>query len=327
MRTIISFLLVLAALPGSVQAFELQGHRGARGLAPENTIPGFQKALEVGVNTLELDLVMSKDGHILIGHDPVLGGHIVRDESGQWISDPGPRVYALEYAEIKKFDVGRINPNHRYARQFADQTPADGTRMPTLGELSTFLRERAVKNLNLNIETKINPLKPEDGPRPENFIGALIELLNKTDLRREQKITLQSFDWRTLRLMNRRAPDITTACLTAQQSWLDNVQVGQPGASPWTDGLDVDDHGGSVPRLVKVAGCKIWSPHFRDLTPARLAEARALGLRTIVWTVNEPGDIRAMLDLGVDGIISDYPDRVHQDMAARGMALPASLRP
>lgn len=325
MNKIISIIL-LAALPWGAQAFELQGHRGARGLAPENTIAGFIKALEVGVHTLELDIVMSKDLTPHIGHDPVLGGHIVR-QNGQWIADPGPRVFDLTREEIARYDVGRINPNHRYARQFPDQRAQDGVAMPTLFALSElFFKEPSLKSVALNIETKINPLRPDDGPTPEAFMTVLMEILTKSDLRAKAKdITIQSFDWCTLRRAQ-MYQGITTACLTAEQSWLDNVQAGRPGPSPWTAGFDVDDYNGSVPRLVQAVGCKIWSPHFRDVTPARLAEAKALGLRTIVWTVNEPGDIRAMMDLGVDGIISDYPDRVREDMARRNMPLPPSLR-
>ena len=116
-------------------AFDLQGHRGARGLAPENTLAGFARALEIGVTTLETDLAVTKDGVIVLSHDPVLNPDIVRGPDGQWLAAPGPAINSLTLAELKRYDVGRIKPGTKYAQQFAGQTPVDGQRIPTLAEL------------------------------------------------------------------------------------------------------------------------------------------------------------------------------------------------
>jgi glycerophosphoryl diester phosphodiesterase len=132
---------------------------------------------------------------------------------------------------------------------------------------------------------------------------------------------VQSFDWRTLVEIRRLAPEIRTACLTIQQASFDNVQQGRPGPSPWTAGLDVDDLG-SVPRLVARAGCAVWSPFFRELTAERVEEARALGLAVIPWTVNDRADMLRLIDAGVHGLITDYPDRLRQVMAERRLPLP-----
>jgi glycerophosphoryl diester phosphodiesterase len=123
---------------------------------------------------------------------------------------------------------------------------------------------------------------------------------------------VQSFDWRSLHAVQSLAPEIKTSYLTVQQQWFDNVQAGRPGTSPWTAGMDVDDYGGSIPRTIKQAGGDVWSPYFRDLDSTSLQEAKALGLRVIVWTVNEIPDMRKLIALGVDGIISDYPDRLRE---------------
>jgi glycerophosphoryl diester phosphodiesterase len=136
------------------------------------------------------------------------------------------------------------------------------------------------------------------------------------------RTTLQSFDWRTLLYAQRVAPDVLTVYLTEQQG-NDTVEVGQPGASPWLAGLDVDDHAGSVPRLVRAAGGKTWSPAYRDLTPEALAEARALGLRVVPWTVNRPEDMESLIDRGVDGLITDRPDLARRVMERKGLRLPA----
>jgi glycerophosphoryl diester phosphodiesterase len=122
--------------------------------------------------------------------------------------------------------------------------------------------------------------------------------------------------------VQREAPEIATVYLTARQRWLDNVGTGP--ASPWTAGLALRDHG-SVPKMVHAAGGKVWSSFHGDLDAAQVKEAQALGIAVLAWTVNEPAQIEAMLDLGVDGIVSDRPDRVRSAMARRGMALPAAV--
>lgn len=136
-----------------------------------------------------------------------------------------------------------------------------------------------------------------------------------------ERTTIQSFDWRTLRAVQATAQKIPTACLTAEQRWLNNLERGQPGASPWTAGFDLDDFDGT-PALVAAAGCAIWSPFFGDLTPADLAAAKELGLATVVWTVNDPADMADLIEMGVDGIISDYPDRLRQVLIDRDMSVP-----
>jgi len=164
---LVAYLVVILAAM-SAHAFDLQGHRGARGLAPENTLAGFAKALEIGVTTLETDLVVSKDGVIVLSHDPVLNPNIVRGPDGAWLSAPGPAVYSLTLAELGRFDVGRIRPSTKYAQQFDQQTPADGARIPTLRELFELAKSSG-RSPRFNIETKLSPDKPGETPDPETF--------------------------------------------------------------------------------------------------------------------------------------------------------------
>ena len=114
-------------------------------------------------------------------------------------------------------------------------------------------------------------------------------------------------------------------CLTAEQRWLDNLQRGKPGPSPWTAGHDIDAHGGSVARLVKAGGCRVWSPYFREVSADAVSDAHRLGLRVVVWTVNEEADLDAAIALGVDGVITDYPDRARRVLRARGISLPSAI--
>jgi glycerophosphoryl diester phosphodiesterase len=316
---LLAALAVGAAASAPAAAFDLQGHRGARGLAPENTLAGFHKALEIGVSTLELDLGLTRDGVLVVSHDPVLNPDVVRGPDGQWLAAPGPAINTLTLPELKRYDVGRLDPRSRYAQQWSQQAPVDGEGIPTLAEVVALARASG-RNVRLNAETKLRPDRPADAPAPETFARAVVDFWRAERL--EAIATVQSFDWRTLVEIRRLAPEIRTACLTIQQASFDNVQMGRPGPSPWTAGLDVDDLAGSIPRLVERAGCAVWSPFFRELTAERVREASALGLAVVPWTVNDPADMLRMIDAGVHGIITDYPDRLRRVMAERNLPLP-----
>ncbi len=310
----------VALLAAPAAAFDLQGHRGARGLAPENTLPGFAKALEIGVDTLEMDLGVTKGGVVVVSHDPRLNADITRGPDGAWLRSTGPALHELELEELQRYDVGRIRPGSRYAARFPEQEPVDGARIPTLAEVVALTRASGADEVRFNLETKISPTAPELTPAPEDFARAVVDVVRAEGI--EGRTTIQSFDWRTLREVQRIAPEIPTVCLTVESSWLDNLMRGRHGAPPWTAGFDVDDFGGSVPDLVAAAGCRVWSPEFGDLRADELARAHELGLGVIVWTVNERDDMARLLEMGVDGIITDYPDRLREVMAARGMDLP-----
>ncbi|MES2718150.1 MAG: glycerophosphodiester phosphodiesterase [Pseudomonadota bacterium] len=323
MKTLSTAWLVAAALLAPLHgahAFDLQGHRGARGLAPENTLAGFARALAVGVHTLETDIAISRDGVLLISHDPSLNPDITRGPDGQWLATRGPLIFHTPAAELQRYDVGRLKPGTRYASQYPEQQAADGARLPTLAELFALVKRAGNPQLRLALETKLSPLAPDDTAAPEPFARALVAAVRDAGL--ASRTSILSFDWRTLQAIQREAPEIPTVYLTARQRWLDNVGSGP--ASPWTAGFALKDHG-SVPKLVHAAGGKFWSSFHGDLDAAQVKEAQALGIQVLAWTVNEPAQIEAMLDLGVDGIVSDRPDRVRTAMARRGMALPAPL--
>lgn len=305
----------------AAHAFDLQGHRGARGLAPENTLPAFAAALSVGVTTLELDAGITRDGVVVISHERALHPDIVRGPEGRWLEKPGPTLHSLTYAEVAQYDVGRLNPAREYAKSHPAQKPVDGARIPRLADVFALARKSGNASVRFNIEAKTSPLAPGETLPPAEFARALIAAIREGGM--AARSTIQSFDWRTLKVVQSEAPEIATVHLTAQLSSLDNIAAGKLEGSPWTAGVQFAQHG-SVARMVKAAGGRTWSPYFGDLDAAKLKLARELGLAVVVWTVNEPARIAAMLDLGVDGIISDRPDLVRQEMKRRGMALPAA---
>jgi glycerophosphoryl diester phosphodiesterase len=315
--------LALVFAASSTFAFDLQGHRGARGLEPENTLPAFEKALAVGVTTLELDVGVTADGVVVVGHDPALNPNITRDETGQWLAVPaggkGPLIKSLTLAQLQSYDVGRIKPDSAYAKQFASQQPHDGTRMPTLAAL--FERARALKadTVRFNIETKINPQQADDTVPPEAFVQALLKVIYAANM--TSRVTIQSFDWRTLQLAQKLAPTIPTVYLSFQTATIDTLKDGV-----WTAGFLLAEHGGSVARMVKAAGGAVWSPNGAALTQALVKDAQALGLQVIPWTVNNASDMQRFMDWGVDGLITDYPDALRAQMALRKMALPPPVQ-
>jgi glycerophosphoryl diester phosphodiesterase len=214
----------------------------------------------------------------------------------------------LSFAELQQFDVGRIKPGTEYAKRYVTQQSIDGTRIPTLAALFALVKQSGNTRVRFNIETKLSPMARNETVAPQVFVEKLLAVICENGM--AGRVTIQSFDWRTLLISQRLAPEISTVYLTAQQKWMDNIGAGNREGSAWTAGLNASEFGDSVPRMVKAAGGKFWSPYFGDVTPEKIAEAHALGLKVSVWTVNEPKDIQRMLDWKVDSIISDYPDRV-----------------
>jgi glycerophosphoryl diester phosphodiesterase len=300
--------------------FDLQGHRGARGLAPENTLAGFTRALAIGVTTLELDCGVTKDGVVVVSHDRVLNPEHTRDANGEFLAAPGPAIVETTFEALRAYDVGRIRPGGPYAAQFPGQRPVDGERIPRLADVFTLVERSGNREVRFNIETKIDPSLPGETVKPEIFVAALIAVVRDAGM--SGRVTIQSFDWRTLLAARTLAPDIGTVALTDQQPDEDTMEIGKPGASPWLGGIDVDDHGGSVPRAVVAVGAKTWSPHAGDLTPGNVAEAHALGLRVVPWTVNEPADMERAIAVGVDGLITDYPDRLRKVLESKSIPVP-----
>ncbi len=297
------------------QAFDLQAHRGGRGLAPENTLAAFRGASELGVTTFETDLAITRDDVVVLSHDPHLNPDLVRGPDGKWVSAPGPTIHSLTLAELKRYDIGRLKPDSDYGKQYSAQKPADGERFPTLAELYAM----AGPTVRFNIETKINPTKPNETVGPARFTRLVVDAVRLA--KAVDRTTVQSFDWRTLLEARRLAPEIATVCLTIESNNMDTVGRGAGRPSPWLGGLDLASHGGSLPRLAKAAGCTAWSPFWRNLTAENLAEAHALGLKVIPWTVNLPAEMTRLIGLGIDGLITDYPDRALPLLAAKGLKI------
>jgi len=319
MHPIVVRTLIAAALFYAAQslAFDVEGHRGARGLAPENTLAAFRRALEIGVTTIETDIAVTKDLVPVISHNPNLVRELVRDASGHWLSPPGPSIHSLMLDELRQYDIGRLNPATTYARQFPEQQPSDGERFPTLRELLQLVAT-AKKPVRLNIETKITPDNAGDTVDAATFVRVILAEVHAAKL--DDRVTIQSFDWRTLREVKRVAPRIPTSCLTIEAAAMNTMATNADGRSPWHAGLGDADYP-SAPALAAAAGCATWSMYWRNLTPALVADAHARGIAVLPWTVDERDDMRRLIDMRVDGIITDYPDRLRDVAAESGLSV------
>jgi glycerophosphoryl diester phosphodiesterase len=309
---VLRLALVAALLALPVHAFDLQGHRGARGLAPENTLPAFRIALELGVDTIECDMAITRDGVVVIHHDLRLNPDTTRGPDGRWLDARGPAIAELTFAQLQRYDVGRLRPGSDYARSFPDQRPVDGTRIPKLADLFDLVAKSGNTKVGFDCETKVSPHEPGATLPPEAFARRAIEEIRRAGM--AARTTVQSFDWSTLQVIQKEAPEIRRMYLTSPQTL---KRSGDGGTSPWLAGFGPELHGDSVPRAVHAAGGKIWAPNHAFLTPAMLADAHALGIVVIPWTVNEPATIGRLLDMGVDGLISDRPDLVQAELAKR----------
>ncbi len=310
-------LLAACSLWPSAQAFDLQGHRGGRGLLPENTLAAFENALALGVTTLELDIGITADGVAVVHHDAALNPATTRDAQGRWLKERGPLLRALTLSQLQAYDVGRIDPASSYAREFPQQQPRDGQRIPTLAAVLQLVKDRGADSVRFDIETKVFPQWPDATATPEVFVDTLLRTLREAGM--QDRVMVQSFDWRTLKLLQQRAPGMPTMYLT-----LETARANRVRDPAWTAGMLWRDHA-STAHMVKAAGGTIWAPNFDSIDAAAVKAGQALGLQVIPWTVNDTADMERLIQWGVDGLISDYPDRLRAALQRTGKPLPAAF--
>lgn len=267
-------------------AFDIEGHRGCRGLMPENTIPAMMKALELGVTTLEMDAVITKDKQVILSHEPFFNHEITTGPDGKFVTEQDERnlnIYKMTYAQTQTYDVG-LKPHPR----FPNQKRLKATK-PLLKEVienvEAFHKLNGGRTVFYNIETKTQPAT--DGtfhPSPGDFVNTLMGVINGANI--TDRVIIQSFDFRTLQVLHRRFPAVKTAALIE----------------------DFDKR--SLDEQLKALGFKptIYSPHYSLVNKELIAKCHDQQIKVIPWTVNDKAKIDELKALGVDGIITDYPD-------------------
>src|SRR6185437_15765750 len=237
--------------------FDLQGHRGARGLWPENTLTGFARTIELGVCALEFDVAVTRDGVVVVSHDPELNRDCTRDAGGRFLSGTGPPICTLSYAQLQTYDVGRLRPGSAYAARFPAQQPLDGEHIPRLADVLALVRARGRGRVRVCIEIKTFPEQPELTPDAESFVAAVGQDVARTDTAALAAVI--AFDWRVVQTAQRLMPDAETTALTAEQPGEDTVRFAAPQPSPWLGGLDARQFDGSIARLVQASGAGTWA--------------------------------------------------------------------
>lgn len=265
---------------------EVQGHRGERGHYPENTIPGFLSAIKKGVDVIELDVVISKDNKVVVSHEPVMSSVYMRDPNGESISkakESSYNLYKMEYDSIRKFDSGsRGNP------RFPEQKKMK-TYKPLLSEaidsIENFLQRNKISPVKYNIEIKSVPSKyGEYQPEPEEFVNLVVEVIEEKGI--ADVANIQSFDPRPLNILKEKFPEMKIAYLVSDAGITDNLE--KLNFTP-----------------------DIYSPNYKLVANESFVDSiHNAGMKLIPWTVNDEEAIKRMIQLKVDGIITDYPERV-----------------
>ena len=310
--------------------FDLQAHRGGLGLVVENTLPAFANALELGVSTLELDVQITEDGSAVVTHDRKVTGAKCLDTTPAFEGDAeypyvGDYVKNLTLDQVRTLDCGTLAQ-----AAFPGQETHPGAPMPLLDEVFDLVNDYRAHGVKLNIETKVEAGAPQETAPREAFVAAVVADIREARISRQ--VTIQSFDWGSLMLMNEAAPELPIVALTNYTF----LQTGQAGASPWLGGIDIDDFGGDPIAAVDSFGADAFSPvhgtpqnggvddpgYVPYVTEAMVEHAHDFGIEVVPWTVDDEATMRKLIDDGVDGIITDYPNVLREVMADYGFKLP-----
>jgi len=326
--------LLLPAVPASAtpRDFDIQAHRGGLGLTVESTIASFSHGLELGVSTLELDVQITQDGYAVVTHDRKVSGSKCKDTAPYTPNDPeypyvGKFINTLTLKQVKQLDCGSLPQAN-----FPGQQPDPGARMPELRDIFALVHRYHAYGVKLNVETKVEAGAPSETAPREQFVQVVAREIRQANIARQ--VTIQSFDWGSLMRMHQVAPELPLIALTNY----DFLQVGQPGRSPWLGGIDIVDFGGDLVKATKSFGAsaispvhgfpqdgKVTDPNYRPYVTADMVkEAHDAGMKVIPWTVDDPATMQSLIDNGVDGIITDYPDRLRAVVQADGFKLPRS---
>jgi len=303
------FITTISAIAGDLNVI---GHRGVAGLLPENTLAGFKKAMEIGVDTIEMDIRITSDNEAVVYHDSRLNPEITRDTNGKWIKEKH-LIKELTLSEVQSYDVGKLKRWTKYANKYPDQKAIEGERIPTLRDVIQLVKRTSNKT-KLFIELKFSPLKPEETKSPEEISNVVARIIKDENI--AERVTVISFDWKTLMYFQKIMPEVPTGYVTITKKGRDTVQKNKPGASPWMAGIDIDEFG-SIPEAVKSAGGTYWITnyyhaigHGKNITSKIVEKAHSVGIKVIVWTPDSKSDMKKFIKKGVDGITTNRPDRL-----------------
>jgi len=287
----------------------IYGHRGARGDMVENSISGLKYAFDLGIRAVEFDVVISKDNIPVLFHDYRLNPDLVKDSSGNWITDKNMKLKDLTYEEISKYTIESVKPDTKYAKRFENQQSAKGEKIPKLTEFFQLVTEDKYKDAFLNLEIKSTLTQENVTPNPEKMVSLILKDIKEFNL--EDRTLITSYDWRILYELKKQNPNILRGFITLQQD-LPTTKKNVYENSPWMVKKYPIEELFLLPNIIKSLEGHVWSVFYRDVTKQNVELAHKHGLATCVWTVNREKDIIRMIEYGVDGIITDYPKKVQE---------------
>jgi glycerophosphoryl diester phosphodiesterase len=304
---------MLAPLPTAspqAPAFDLQAHRGGRGETTEESLRAFAKSLELGVSTLELDIVITRDGQPLVWHDPTIEAEKCVNTGPAFAGDPQyPYVGKLVH-ELTLVQIGTLDCDLRLA-EFPRAEVVRGNKIATLPQVFT-LADSYRADVRYNIETKVEADDPSRSAAPQEFVDVILAAVRTAG--KIDRVEIQSFDWQTLPMVHRAEPSIPLVALYDDGTWVPN--------SPWLAGINAAVVGDPLIGATMV-GANIVSPSYPLITGKPYVDrAHSLGLKVVPWTVDAADAMREQIGYGVDGLITDYPTLLRGILAELGMPLP-----
>ena len=273
------------------------------GCWPDNSLEGFARSLDAGVDGVEVDVHLSADGHVVLYHDYRLDPHRTRRD-GAWINAPGPVLKSLTLDELRRYDVGRAQTGSKYEREHPHQQPMDNVTIGTLSEALGLLRA-AGHDEQIYIEIKTTPQEPNLSSDPNALSAAVLEQLSRADLLGRARVI--AFDWRVLRTLRTMRPELATSHLSIPPALQKQIKRSEDGHSPWADGCDPVLFAGSVPRAIAAHGGQCWSAHFSELSDDNIAEAKAAGLAVAAWGLSRAEDIEGFYSKGLESLTVSGP--------------------
>lgn len=320
---IVAMAIFTSTFASDPKTILIYGHRGARGLAPENTLPGYRTALTIGVDYIDMDIGITKDGIIVVTHDFALNPDLTHNLEEQWIGDNQILIKDLTWKELQTYDVGQLKPGTKYNKDFPDQKAFPGTHIPSLKQAIDYAKRQNNK-IKFLIEIKTDPSHPEWTFPPEQITKKVVTFLKKEGI--DNRTELQAFDWRVLQAVQKIDPKIATAYLTEKASEKQMTNDDPKIAGLWTAGYLLKNYDNSIPKMISQLGGKIWGPEYTQLNKGNVAEAHQHGLKVVPWTVDTKKAMEQMINLQVDGIITDRPDILRDVLIAHKLPVPEATK-
>lgn len=297
------------------KTLEIYAHRGFTGLYPETTMWGYEESLKLGVDSLDIDVALTKDDIVVGSHDPYLNRAFTRDNTGKFLTHNNIKIIDLTFAELALYDIGKLNPRSKYSKRFPLQASRDNERIPSLEQVINLIKTKGDKQ-TLQIEIKTKPNRDSE-QHIERFVTAIIKTLEKNDF--IERAELQSFDWRTLLYAKKINKKAKLSFITEQSVNLNTFRGG------WTAGYELKNHEYSVIKTLVAAGADTWCPYYKNVTKELVQQAHQNNIRVVPWTADTEKHMIDLIQAGVDGIITNRPDILRRVMTDMNLPLPKKI--